>query len=690
MNLRDGKFPRILDTSTHDIVREFFEPALRSSLKYDRGVGFFSSGWLRVNARGMAHFASQGGRARWITSPILSKEDWQAMTSAPEDQRRKFIRDGLIASIPEIEKAIERETLNALAWLVADGIVQFKLAAPRGKLSGEFHDKFGVFEDATKQRISFNGSYNDSIQGLRNYESIKVFRGWEDAERELVDHDAIRFNRLWDNKDPNVEVFDIHHDAVERILQLRTAERPYTPPLRAPEPRIPSSLHVRDYQKQAIKAWLSAQGRGIWKMATGTGKTITALSAASKLREAVPHEKALLTVVVCPYRHLVTQWNEEARNFGFSPLLCYQSRETWFAKLSEIVTDANLGVSKNPFVIVTNATLLTEPFQALLGAVTAPFLFIADEAHNLGSDRLAASLPANATWRLGLSATPERHHDDVGTQRISEYFGPVAFEIDLKTAIANGALTPYRYFPVLIDLTANELDEYLRLSSKITQLVSSGKDDSDEYLKSLLIKRARLLASAEQKLPRLLEIFKASTLEQTTHNLVYCGDGRVDSELTQEEMRQVEATTEALGKKLGMVVAQYTSETRVDERKAILERFADGQIQALIAIRCLDEGVDVPATRRAFILASSTNPRQFIQRRGRVLRRAPGKDRAEIWDFVVVPPASALSDETFATERNLIKRELLRVLEFADSAENGPQAHTVLRGLKKDYNLLDM
>jgi superfamily II DNA or RNA helicase len=299
-------------------------------------------------------------------------------------------------------------------------------------------------------------------------------------------------------------------------------------------------------------------------------------------------------------------------------------------------------------------------------------------------------LPENLEFRLGLSATPERHRDPEGTAPIRAYFGEPVIRYTLRQALNDGVLCPYRHVPVLVRLQDDELDTYLQLTRRIGQLMGTSEaGESSAYLEMLLLQRARLLASAKGKIPALVE--GLSSLRETTHNLIYCGDGSVDGEVDVSIMRQVDAVVRALGRDVGMTVAKYVADTALTRRHVLRKRFAEGSIQGLIAIRCLDEGVDIPETRRAFILASSTNPRQFIQRRGRILRRAPGKTMADIYDFIVEPSTEELdsSSPIFPTVRNLFRRELSRIWEFAGLAVNGPEALQTLLPLRDKLHLLD-
>lgn len=693
-SLRGAALPHYLDTSSSNLIRDFFEKALASSIRYDRGVGYFSSGWLKVNSSGIQRFAEAGGKARWITSPILEGDDWAALVKGNEARSDSILYRTLEQSLAELSTNLEKDTLSTLAWLVADEVLDFRLAVPRGDLSGEFHDKFGVFTDKCGDRVSFNGSYNDSIHGLRNYESLKIFFSWENAGAPFVEADAARFSSLWENHDPNVRVYAIPEAARARILKLRSPVRPYSLPSGENGAGLhgrPFSQILRDYQKDAVNNWFRHGCRGIFKMATGTGKTITALAVVSLLREYLAERSSrLITVVVCPFIHLVSQWGEEAERFGISSIRCFQDRATWVEDVERAIAAVDSGASNGCTFIVTNRTFSGASFQRLIRDVASPLLIVADEVHNITVSQAVSALPLRADYRLGLSATPERAYDEEGSQEIGRYFGPVVYEMGLREALGKGVLCPYRYHPIIVELTSDEADKYMDLTRGIAQRATRVLENpmNDPGVQALLIRRARLTATASGKIPILKGLMEGRTTE--SHDLFYCGDGRVDAEADGEELRQVDAVVEMLGRELGMRVGRYTAETFLSERDRLRRDFADGKIQGLVAIRCLDEGVDIPEIERAFILASSTNPRQFIQRRGRILRRAPGKVAAEIWDFIVAPPSSLITDQTFNTERGLLARELKRVNEFAELSLNGSEAHMVLRDLKKNYNLLHL
>jgi superfamily II DNA or RNA helicase len=688
-NLSAQPWPAVLDTSSSNLIQDFFVPALFASLRYDRGVGYFSSGWMRVAAAGMVQFAANGGRARWVTSPILDEADWEALQAGDAARTDPVLRAVLERNIVDLAESLEKETLSALAWMVADGLLDFKLALPRNKLErGDFHDKFGIFTDVEGNQVSFNGSYNDSIQGTRNYESIKIFCSWHPAFAALVQDDARRFERLWSNSDPNVRIFGLPEAAREQILQLRTAERPYIEPewmklhrlhglgpvYRPALPAVPAHITLRDYQVEAIEAWFAHDCRGLLEMATGTGKTITALACSARLYE---QERRLAVIIAVPYQHLVDQWHEEAQAFGYHPVLAYQSRVRWIDGLNSQIIEFNGGYRDFISVITTHTTFINSEFQGSIARLSGPSLLVADEAHHLGAEHSRQNYPQNVPFRLALSATPDRWFDDIGTDALRIYFGETVFAFPLEKAIGV-SLTPYYYYPHLVPLTDEELERYEKLSVKIIRLINREDEEGQQALKMLLIRRAELLDKAENKLEFLCELVDAQDVIK--HTLFYCAPGQIDEVLR------------LLGWGKGLLVHRFTAEEGPRERQQLLADFANGDLQSLVAMKCLDEGVDVPSTRTAFIMASSSNPREFIQRRGRILRKAPGKEFSVIHDLVAVPPtawAASKNSPTFQAERSIMRRELQRFKEFANPALNKHQALDVIWDIASRYGLMD-
>ncbi|MBD0676984.1 DEAD/DEAH box helicase family protein [Streptomyces sp. CBMA156] len=708
--LRDtGLGPEYRSDRGH-IVQDFYLPALRVATRYDRAVGYFTSSSLALLGQGLDDFAARGGVMRIIASPYLELQD-VADIEAGYALRDVLERAALRDLCQAIEEPCAARGLGKLGQLVATGRVEFKLAyVSSGNRVGMYHEKIGVFRD-DRDLIAFKGSANETRSGLvGNFESIEVFRSWDprDADRALrISQD---FDNLWQDRTQLLRVLPFTEAAKQIVEQAArsTANRsdldelpsdgaPMSVDQSAGAHRIltiPRDLRIRDYQREAVQNWFARRGRGMFRMATGTGKTVTALAAAAQLSAMLlKRNNPLLTVIVVPYQHLVDQWADDVARFGVTAVRAYESTSVWNQRAADLRHGLALGVTQAGVVITTNKTFGEEPFQHFLSGYRGQLLFIADEAHNLGAARLRTRLPPNAQYRLGLSATPERWFDDAGTDALTDYFGDIAFEMGIGEAIQLGALCRYTYWPVLVELDDEEAELYVTVTSKIAKLMASrqGNDplDDDSPLGALLRKRANILGHARTKLPALKQ--ELQRRREQGHQLIYCAEGRhpLSYENGTAEPTQLDQVMMMTGTDLHMPVARYTSETGRADRQDVLRRFSDGaNLQAIASMRCLDEGVDVPAARTAYLLASSSNPRQFIQRRGRVLRKADGKDTAEIIDFIVVPPegASALQYEA---ERRMLRGEFARVEEFARLAEN--EAHTLdlLRPLRTRYGLFD-
>jgi DNA phosphorothioation system restriction enzyme len=456
---------------------------------------------------------------------------------------------------------------------------------------------------------------------------------------------------------------------------------------------MPATLQLRQYQRVAVANWFANNGRGTLKMATGSGKTITALAIATELYQKISLQVLL---VICPYCHLVNQWARESEKFGLKPILGFEDAGSWQNKLAASLYEVRSGDSLRDScasrafltIITTNATLMSDSLQSQLRYFPEKTLIIGDEVHNLGAPRLGQSLPRNIGLRLALSATPERHYDEQGTEAILDYFGPVLQpELTLADAIRQKALVHYLYYPILVELTETESRKYSYLTKKIGWALWGDENlENNDALTPLLMQRARLIGAAANKLTALRELM-INRLD-TAHTLFYCGDGSIEGATRKKNNRQLTETTKLLGSELGYRVNTYTAATPLAERERLRQQFESGELQGLVAIRCLDEGVDIPAIRNAVILASSSNPRQFIQRRGRILRPHPGKERATLFDMIVLPPD--LGKETIEVERNLLRKELKRFLEFADLADNAGEARVKLLQLQRRYGLLDI
>ena len=689
-----------------DVVAGFFVPSFTAANSYSRAVGYFTSTSLALYARGIDAFAERGGSMRLVASPHLNDDDVADIERGYDV--REVMERATIRTLEIEERESVLDGLGVLGRLIAEGRLDIKLAfvVKEGHV-GIYHEKIGVFRDEFGDLVAFTGSSNETYGGLQaNFESIDVYRGWEAGDGARALDIEADFQKLWADKTPNLSVIRFPDVARERLVRLATDRDPrpvpgtddalipaVATPNRQARLTAPSWLDPRDYQKQAVEAWLRNRGQGLFKMATGTGKTKTAMLAATQLGNALrQQEQPLVVLVLAPLQHLVDQWIAEVEDFGIRPIAVYESSQRWLPLVEEQLSEARLGQRPVVAMVATYASFAGARFQSLLSRVTQPLMVIADEAHNLGSAAYRSLLPANATYRLALSATPERWFDDDGTDALIDYFDKIVFELDMSAAIEMGALTRYLYYPRLVELDSNESELYADLTAQIGARIAAGEDlttsDPNSPLGFLLLQRSKVLGHAAGKLAA-LEADLVSHRD-SGYQLVYCGEGRRPVAPGEAEGPvQLREVMQLVGNDLRLAAHSYVSETPRPERKHLLKRFDTGvDLQVLVAMRCLDEGVDIPDARVGYLLASSSNPRQFIQRRGRLLRRAPGKERAIIYDYLAVPPGDVPIN--FSVERSLLVRELQRANEFGKLSENYEETLEVLRPLKERYQLMDM
>jgi superfamily II DNA or RNA helicase len=686
--LINQEFKISYNTSDHNLSNDFYNIALINSIEYLRGVGYFTSGWLKENALGLANFIKNNNKIKLITSPNLDKLDLEALNGKFNESK---INDIINSDISDLEKSLEKETRNILGWLVYDGYIEFKFAIPVNILSGgEFHDKFGIFIDENKNFIAFNGSQNDSIKAYKNYESISVFKSWGDETSKILANETLnRFNRIWNGFDKNLKIYNINELAKQKLVNFRNSDRPFKElNINKIEiskekllPQVPKNIKLRDYQLKAYENWKNNNFKGLLSMATGSGKTITAFSSIVNL---LSLKKRLAVLVVVPYQHLLTQWSDEAKNFNIKFIECFESSSIWFPKLSTAISEFKLESKDTLFFITTNTTYISKKFQELARQVDE-LLIVVDEAHNFGSKSSVQRYLDNAIYRLGLSATPQRHLDPEGTKAIKDYLGEVIFEYSLDDAIKAGQLTPYYYYPVLVCLTEEEEENFIELSKKISKISQFEKEGNRSLLEILLIQRAKIIAGAKNKLKVLEKLMKTNNLTSSQDNLFYCASTKDEEDST----KMVDKVHQMLSRK-GMIVDKFTSfdADSKDKRKNLIDNLSNNIIDGLVAIKCLDEGVDIPSVRRAFILSSSTNSKEFIQRRGRVLRKHKHKDFAEIFDFMVVPLSLNKDNESFKYHKKYLENELVRYREFARLAINYPECEKPLIDIAAKYNLL--
>lgn len=691
----------------NNVIKDFFIPVLSNAVKYKRAVGFFSSSALVEIAKGITGLLSNGGQIELIVSPRLSEEDIIAIEKG-YGERDKIIETALMREFFEPKTYFESERLNILATLIAEGRLDIKVAfTTKCNQIGIYHEKMGLMYDKEDNVIAFSGSTNETEMAfVANYEVMDVFCSWQtEFEQKKVYEKELAFHRLWTNADNDVNIIEFpdvakeklqtyKKDVIDKEIDLKETIKIDEELEKISNPknafRVPNGITFYNYQQKAIDNWMRAENIGIFDMATGSGKTFTGLGALAALSE--KRGDHLGVIIICPYQHLVEQWVEDIRRFNVEPLICY-SKYDWKKRFNYLIKDYKLGVIERFCAIMTNATYSTDYVQDILKKSKDDLCIVVDEAHNFGAEKLQQCMLNIFKYRLALSATIERHNDEEGTQKLMEYFGEKCIEFTLKDAIDNDFLTHYYYKPVVVYLEDEELEEYNKLTNKIGNILKNNPDKETlpKSAEVLLLKRARLIAGAKNKLSALKE--QILPYKDESYLLVYCGATKYDDDNVDEgDKRQIEAVTEMLGNELNMRVSMFTSKESPDERERIKNSFAEGKmLQAIVAIKCLDEGVNIPGIRTAFILASSTNPKEYIQRRGRVLRKAKGKDHATIYDFVTLPkPLDSPLGLNVESELTLIRREMQRVEDFMDYCDNKSETIKLLDEIKRHYKLFEI
>jgi len=685
MALRDLDLEQVYDSAEYDLIEDLITPLLSNSINYIRGVGFFTSGWLRSASKGIVRLIENEGKAKIVTSPILQQADWEALKLGDKARRDSGLLRILREHVKELEKFLGKEPLNALAWMIADEVMEFCFAIPRDLGPGDYHDKVAVFIDSKGDRVAIHGSFNDSVKGSLNGEAFSVFKSWVPSQLDYVNQHEARLKKLWNGGNAQFEILKIPDAIRTEIVDLRSGGRPYHLPKAEPiilKVQPCCSLRLRNYQMNAIENWLEANCKGVFEMATGTGKTITALAAGVNRYQ---HLGRVALVILVPYLHLLEQWKRQCEDFGFRPVLCSSQHNNWVNDLQSSIQDYRLGISSSLCAIAVHKTSATERFAKLISNLPGESsMLIADEMHGLGAQSLHTSLPENFTLRLGLSATPRRWFDPSGTEVLFSYFGNTCFEYSLDDAIGE-FLTPYNYSPILVNLSEVEIENYEKFSRKIARLTKDyGKElvSSDEERKKLLMWRAAIVACAEAKVPQLLQILSglmkqlALNNQIVTDTLVYCAPGTWRNVLGQIS-------------NLGLRCHKFVHDVPLRKREEVLKQFQRADIQVLVAVHCLDEGVDIPSTRRAFFLSSTTNPREFVQRRGRILRKSECKRISDVYDFLVVPRLED-ADQRRDIDLSLLRREMPRFVEFSSSARNEFEARSKVREILNAYEMLDL
>jgi len=709
----------------------FHMDALLESTKLDLLLGYFSSSAINVLALGFARFLSKGGRVRMVVNHILSEEDKKAILKGQHTLESAY--NFTVEDIKMLKTALNeygRHFFECLAWLISSQRIQIRAVKPKSS-HGIAHYKSGVYSDGEHQ-IRFKSSCNFTASGLlENLEELSIRCSWKSQEdvHAIADYQSY-FEDIFTGKadfiehipiaDVEVAIYDefggkdiqelVAQESVLLKKKLELYQRPHfrevvdrvndTIKQYLAEPRFPFPSGPRPYQVEAYENWMKNGYKGIFAMATGTGKTITSLNCVLKEFQQSP-EKNYRAVILVPTIALVEQWEKEAKAFNFQNIIKVSSKNEWKSELSTILTSIRFGGNHSLIIICTYSTFYRDQFQTYFSRLPQDTILIADEGHNIASPKVLEVLPTvHLQKRIGLSATPKRIYDPEGTAAMEAFFSdnePYTYSFSMERAIEEGVLCQYKYFPHLVTLTPSELEEYVRISKKLMTLYDfkNGRFKESDLVEKLLLARKRIVHRAANKLEVTREILSKHFLENgdLRFTFVYVPEGfgaasNEDWSENEEEFRLINQYSLALGSiHPDVIITQFTSATK--DKDEILKQFQRGDLHVLTSMKCLDEGVDLPRAELAIFCSSTGNPRQFIQRRGRVLRKHPDKHLAVIHDLVVVPDFEGvdMDEETFNMERKLVQKELERVAHFAFMSINRRYALEILEPICRYYNL---
>ncbi len=734
----------------------FFSEALCNATTFDIKLGFFSSSAINVLADGFAAFLYNGGRMRMIINDVLSEDDRTAIVVGESDINTPYFDLNAIGHISYTLSKHDEHFFECLSWLIRNERIEIKIITPKIG-NGIAHSKCGVFSDGIN-KVAFDGSCNFSKMALiENIESINAFCDWDgERDKERINDIVRDFNRTFSGEDDTVKYLkadqiityitktykykDIQEllederrilhrraenstsDSIRRVLERAKAKvttimdtinirkaKVKNEQLTTLTPKFPFT-EPRLYQKEAFNKWKVSQ-KGLFAMATGTGKTLTSLNCLLEIYNKFKYYQALILV---PTITLVEQWEDECKRFNFSHIIKVSSKNNgWRSEIDDIKLKESLAQSDDlppSFIIIaTYASFSRESsFKKLMSLskkTQRQMLLIADEAHNIGAPNVISKLDRmRILRRIGLSATPERQFDDKGNNAIMQFFGcdgKYTFEYSMKDAIDNGFLCRYKYFPHVVRLNEDEMAEYKKISLQLAKFynVDEGTfSGADDILMRLLLKRKRIIHKAQNKEEVFRQIIKQRFEEcgNLKYTLVYVPEGvQLDSSVQYATTDNPidDADVDKLIDKYTQIIQEISPTTTVRkfvsgirDRDEVLRKFSTGETEVLTSMKCLDEGVDVPRSELAIFCASTGNPRQFIQRRGRILRKHPDKHIAIIHDLVVAPEFDS-AEENYNMERNLLKGELQRVKDFAGLSENPAFAYTELEEITNYYNL---
>lgn len=708
--LSEYKFKSLYSTGDKNTPVDFFTNALSRSIHFDLGLGFFSSASINVLCLGFAKFIANGGRMRLYINHYLSDEDYKAFTATPSKIEESIIND--FHSMFAILSKRDEHFFNCLSYLISTDRIDVRIIIPM--TGGIAHQKFGVFVDETGNKVSFIGSLNLTASALtsKNIESISCQQSWKGAEDSIQEYEEM-FDSFFNGEKDGITVIkatELTKEIVAKFPSIdeqkiieeekalldswgQEASTPNVTPEPSDmndEPHFPFPTGAFPYQVEAYESWRSNGYTGIFAMATGTGKTITSLNC---VLEEYKNNGKYKIVILVPSNDLVNQWIGEVAKFNFQNVYVVNGMNDWRKSLTELKNEAAWGIERNYVIISTYVSFTDSSFQTLLKKLNdKDMILIADEAHNVGSPSVLKAfdvLPIQK--RIALSATPNRQYDVEGTRAIEEYFHdvpPYCYSFSMERAIGEKRLMHYLYYPRIAYLNDSEMKRYISCTRQLLSFFDSKekKLKENQEVTDLLMKRKRIIHKAQDKYRVFMGIIDELVSKgKTKYCFVYTPEGVDYSD------REEEAIIEKMKRMVYDKYPQIHTNTFLggdSGKKDKLRAFAEGQIDMLFAMKCLDEGVDVPRAEVGIFTSSTGNPRQFIQRRGRLLRKHDDKTFAYIYDTIVVPNFTSDCDHSFfEIERSLVRNELMRVAYFASLSDNYYEAKSALLSVLDFYNI---
>jgi len=676
MSLRELDIKNCYETTGDkmQLLEKFYIPVLQETVIYYRIAGFFSSSSLLVASQGIEGLIKNGGKMCLLISPELSEQDYLIIKNS---QEKKLDESLSIFSQMDINDFPKSDNLQALAWLLAAGRLEIKIVVPKNSADSLFHQKIGICYDKEGNMISFSGSINESARAwLYNIEEFKAFKSWAPGQSEYFYNDLKKFNSYWNNERTDVaDVYDLPESFKKKIIDVKPRdinELSIMKKYREKALQKDTLLSLFAHQRRAIEMWKSNNFRLLMEMATGTGKTRTAIGCFLHLKESL---NKFLVIVATPYDTLSRQWEKDVNDLNIKfdrSVIVDSTNSKSYVDLEKILLDLNIDLIDNAIIYTTHRTASGDKFINIVKSHNRnlKILFICDEVHGIGADKQREALLDIYQYRIGLSATPERLYDEEGTNLIRSYFGDKSFEFTIKDALntinpitGKPFLNPFYYYPCFVDLTEEELGKYKDYSRRI--VIEQSKENPDrDMIESYLMERAKIVKNACNKLSVVKTIIDSMNIKEKIKDTIIFSTNKQLEEvmlflsemnITRSKVTENESTTKRMG------INDYT------EREEIIDQFRKGNIQVLIGIKCLDEGIDIKNARVAILMASSTNPREYVQRVGRVIRTDKDKDFSVIYDLIV----RTYSEDN--VKNRILEKEAKRAMLIASNAVNYEQ-----------------